>query len=170
VRQRLPSIAALLFAAGAVAVGINMRVDRIRDAEPRSEETSPDGRGAEEAPTPALPPVPELEGHRPPERSMDLPPHLRDPSVAREDALLREARARLADDPAAALRRAEAHRRRHPRGRLSETREVLAVEALLALGRHDEAERRFYAYRERYPQSRDRDRLESALSSSAAAP
>lgn len=88
-----------------------------------------------------------------------------DSDLARERALLDLARAAAASgEPAQALAKAELHRARFPRGRLSEEREALAIRALLTLGRDAEARRRARAFQATYPQSFLLPVLESALS------
>jgi hypothetical protein len=59
-----------------------------------------------------------------------------------ETALVQRAEGWLARDPSAALRLANEHRQRFARGILSEEREVVAIDALLRLGRRDAAEQR----------------------------
>lgn len=71
--------------------------------------------------------------------------------VTREIELVGEARARLSGDPAAALAAAETAGREVPGGALAEEREALAILALHALGRNDEARRRATAYLGRWP-------------------
>lgn len=80
-----------------------------------------------------------------------------------EFALLQRAREALATDPAAALRVTDEHRRTFPRGRLSEEREVLAIEALAALGRWPAARARAERFERRYPGSVHHDRLAALL-------
>lgn len=74
--------------------------------------------------------------------SDDLLPTTQRPSVADEARLLETARASLASDPALSLEVVRHHQMRYPRGQLSAERELIAVDALLRLGRRDEAERR----------------------------
>lgn len=74
--------------------------------------------------------------------------------LARERALLDQARRSAAQgDAAAALEVAERHRARFPSGRLAEEREALAIRALVASGRSEEARERAQAFRAAYPNS-----------------
>lgn len=63
----------------------------------------------------------------------------------------------------AALEAIEQHQRRFARGQLAEDRESLAVEALVTLGRGDEARRRAEAFRRRWPDGVYRARVDAAL-------
>jgi hypothetical protein len=83
--------------------------------------------------------------------------------AAGEGALLLRARQVLTSDPAAALALTQQHALRFPTGTLVPEREVLAIEALVELGRVSEARSRFAAFRARYPQSPHRARLEALL-------
>ncbi len=65
-----------------------------------------------------------------------------DDSVLREAKLVAKARSNLARDPARALVLAEEAERDFPRGQLVEERRAIAIRALVALGRLDEAQRR----------------------------
>jgi hypothetical protein len=56
-------------------------------------------------------------------------------------------------DPRSVLRLAAEHARRFPDGVLAPEREVLAIEALRALGRNDQAEERLRKFRATYPDS-----------------
>ncbi len=86
-------------------------------------------------------------------------------TLARERALLDAARADAArGEPALVLEQTEQHARQFPQGRLSEEREALAVRALLALGRTDEARARAEAFRAAYPHSFLMPVIDSALS------
>jgi hypothetical protein len=67
---------------------------------------------------------------------------LEEPSIADEAKLLEMARSALGSDPALALEYVARHARRHPDGQLSAERELIAVDALLRLGRRSEAEQR----------------------------
>jgi hypothetical protein len=78
-----------------------------------------------------------------------------------------EARETLGRSPAAALALLERHRQTYPRGALVEEREVLAVEALLRLGRRARAESRAQAFLERFPSSAYRRRLGELIGTSA---
>ena len=81
--------------------------------------------------------------------------------IETEAALLQRARQALSSDPSRALALAERHRRLYPRGMLSQERELLAVKALVALGRGDSARSRADAFVTAYPSSAYRDRVES---------
>jgi len=76
---------------------------------------------------------------------------------------LSRARELLADHPAEALGILEQHRRQFPQGGLSEEREAFAIEALVALGRTDLAERRYYDFVRDYPSSELAGRLGTLL-------
>jgi hypothetical protein len=82
------------------------------------------------------------------------------PRASSEFELLQEARRALAPDPRLALALLDEHEQRYPSGMLAPEREVLAIEALRALGRDSEAERRLAAFRTRYPNSLHLRRLE----------
>ncbi len=78
----------------------------------------------------------------------------RDAELGAERALLDMARSALARGQAAgSLTTLDQHRREFPRGRLSEEREGLAVQALVASGRMDEARTRVERFRRSYPKS-----------------
>ena len=84
------------------------------------------------------------------------------PALQTEMDLLREARASLPVDPGEALAFAEQHRARFPRGALTQEREILAITALVKLGRKSEATDRAARFRSAYPGSaylRQIDRL-----------
>ncbi len=81
--------------------------------------------------------------------------------IETEAALLQRARQALASDPSRSLALVEQHRRLYPRGMLSQERELLAVKALVALGRADSARSRADAFVTAYPSSAYRDRVES---------
>jgi outer membrane protein assembly factor BamD (BamD/ComL family) len=81
-----------------------------------------------------------------------------------EQALLDAARTALAQGHAAdALSPLEAHARRFPRGLLAEEREALSVNALVTVGRNDEARRRGTRFLQRYPSSLLRPTVEAAI-------
>jgi hypothetical protein len=70
-----------------------------------------------------------------------------------EAELLESARNRLSASPGEALSLTQEHAARFPRGVLSQEREVLAIRALLALGRADEARARRDRFAAAYPGS-----------------
>ncbi|MCC6872995.1 MAG: hypothetical protein IT378_01705 [Sandaracinaceae bacterium] len=111
---------------------------------------------------PDLPEVPDLATQPPPA----APPTGDDPRLRQlgaEMRLLSRAREQLAEHPAEALSLLDQHRRLHADGVLREEREAFAIEALLALERADEAERRYYDFRRAFPQSDFTSRLERAM-------
>jgi hypothetical protein len=63
-------------------------------------------------------------------------------TIADEARLLEKARSALANNPAQALEVVAVHQRQYPAGQLSAERELIAVDALLRLGRRQEAEQR----------------------------
>jgi hypothetical protein len=74
-------------------------------------------------------------------------------ALTREAALLGRAQATLASDPAAALEQLGEHLREFPHGQFAADREFLAVDALLRLGRREEARRRADALATDHPRS-----------------
>ncbi len=70
-----------------------------------------------------------------------------------ETQLLDRAQQALGSDPATTLRLCDEHARSYPSGTLGLEREVLAIDALVRLGRRDEAERRATRFRTRHPSS-----------------
>jgi hypothetical protein len=78
-----------------------------------------------------------------------------------EAHLLQRAQSALGADPGGALALAGDHARRFPGGSLGQERELIAVTALVALGRRPEAQARAAALLERFPGSAYRGRLES---------
>jgi hypothetical protein len=81
--------------------------------------------------------------------------------VETEVHLLQRAQSVLGADPGAALALTVEHARRFPGGALGQERELIAVTALLALGRRPEAQARAASLLERFPASAYRGRLES---------
>jgi len=109
-------------------------------------------------------------GHEPPARSAPVPAGVTatdDASAAApgpgEASLLRAARQALPTSPARTLALAEEHLRRYPHGILDQEREALRIEALVALGRMDDAEARAQAFAAAYPNSPHRGRIAHAL-------
>lgn len=87
--------------------------------------------------------------------------------LALEVRWLDQARSSLASDPAAALARADGHAQRFPDGALSAERELIAIDALLRLGRERDARLRADAFSARQPSSLYRERLQHLLQSRA---
>lgn len=93
-----------------------------------------------------------------PRRTLDDPDDL-----ARELALLDEARAQLANDAAAALKTLNRHTVRYPRGALRAEADLLRVETLLKLGRTVEAQKVANRLRTHDSEGLVRERLERLL-------
>ena len=115
---------------------------------------------------PRSPPPPPSTSSKPapangtPERISDL---------AAEQAIIDTARAALSRSRGAdALAAADAHASRFPRGRLSEEREMVAIQALLQLGRRVEAETRAQRFHKSYPQSLYGSAVDALLAKSLA--
>jgi hypothetical protein len=91
-------------------------------------------------------------------------------SVAKDDRsetdLLESARNRLSANPGDALSLTQQHAARFPRGALSQERELLAIQALLALGRADEARARRDHFLAAYPGSAHKRRLDALFAPS----
>jgi len=76
-----------------------------------------------------------------------------------EARLLTRARAELKDDPSGALALADEHAQRYAKGQLVEEREVIAMTALVRLGRREEATARWGVFRVRFERSAYAPRL-----------
>lgn len=86
------------------------------------------------------------------------------PPVPSETALLdRGHQALRSQNPAAALAAAEEHARAYPRGTFAQEREVIAIEALVALGRRPEAAKRAARFRAAFPGSAHQARIDSLV-------
>jgi hypothetical protein len=157
------AIAAIGFAAGAsggVAVGRaiaprEVRVVYVDRFLPGPSASAPASESAvPEAGVPVAPPsAPPLHA---PVASVPAAPATtgRDRELAAERSRIEIARTSLMQgDPAAALRSLDQHAAHYPTGQLSEEREALAVQALVALGRVDEARGHAAAFTKRYPTS-----------------
>ena len=83
-----------------------------------------------------------------------------------ETALLGRAHQALASDPARALALTAEHRREYPSGLLRQESDLIAIEALEALGRHEEARTSAARFRARYPSSAHLRRLDRLLGES----
>ena len=73
--------------------------------------------------------------------------------AASELQLLERAQQTLGADPARALAIAEQHRQRYAHGEFAQEREMIAIEALMALGQTERAAARARAFARRYPDS-----------------
>jgi hypothetical protein len=80
-----------------------------------------------------------------------------------ETALLGRAHQALSSDPAHALSLTAQHQREYPSGVLRQESDLIAIEALEALGRHAEARASAASFRSRYPSSAHLRRLDRLL-------
>jgi hypothetical protein len=92
------------------------------------------------------------------------------PESGAEFSLVSRAQASLAADPVRALALVSDHERQFPNGTLVEECEMIAIDALLRLGRRLDAEARATRFRERFPASLHRRRLDVLLGDPTAAP
>jgi hypothetical protein len=83
--------------------------------------------------------------------------------VDAELSLVERARDALASDPATALALADRHASEFPQGQLIEEREVIAIEALMKLGRTAEAQSRALRVLSEHPRTPYRARIERAV-------
>jgi hypothetical protein len=98
----------------------------------------PGSRASPEAPRPGRP----------------TPPSAPSATALNEEArLLKRAGALIGSDPSGALSAADEHRHRFPSGALTHERDVLAIRALIALGRRDEAMQRLKRFERTFPSS-----------------
>lgn len=81
----------------------------------------------------------------------------------RELLLISMAQGALRSDPSRALEVAAEHRAQFPSGQLAQEREVVAIEALVALGRREEAAARAEAFRAKWPGSAHVRRIEEVV-------
>lgn len=172
------AVAAGLGAAGLAAHGLagdppavapleRLPAERLRAPAPGEPAPAPEiAPGTPSAPAPEIapgspaPPPPEATPRgargRP---ARDAPPAGAAPPAEDADALLREAelleqaRAGVARDPAGSLRSLDDHRDGFPDGQLTAEREILAIDALVRLGRADEARARARSFLARFPSS-----------------
>lgn len=128
-------------------------------------EAAPEPPPLPEGFVPDLPAVPTLPHGKRPARAEAEPAgdDARLDELAGEMRLVQEARSIIATEPGVALSLLDQHRQRYPQGALREEREVYAIEALQALGRTDEVERRYLEFREDFPDSALRERLERLM-------
>lgn len=107
----------------------------------------------------------------PPARSSSAPGSgaTREPAVPGESEveLLQSAQDALASDPARALSIATLDATRFPRGALAQERDVIAIEALVRLGRRDEARLRAARFERAFPRSAHHLRIEELLDEGA---
>ncbi len=90
-----------------------------------------------------------------------------EPSIADEAKLLESARTQLGQEPARALEFVQRHLQLYPDGQLSAERELIAVEALLRLGRRLEAQQRAAPRLQQAPESLYARRLRKLLTEGA---
>jgi hypothetical protein len=88
-----------------------------------------------------------------------------EPATESELALLRRAQTELRVAPARALLLADEHAARFAGGALDQEREVIAIDALLRLGRRGEATARAERFRQKYPRSAHERRIDVLLAS-----
>ncbi|HEX4339098.1 MAG TPA: hypothetical protein VH062_24490 [Polyangiaceae bacterium] len=87
-----------------------------------------------------------------------------------ETALLERAHHALGSSPARALALTEEHRRAYPAGVLGQESDLIAIEALVALGRDGDARSAAARFRTRYPSSAHLRRIDRLLGNAAGAP
>jgi hypothetical protein len=118
------------------------------------------------APSPAAPPIVPSLPSATPHASGHAPSAPGSSSLAAERALLDEARGALGSGSAGkALALLDDHARRYPHGQLGEEREALAIQALVALGRADEARARAARFRATSPNSLFMPAVDATLAS-----
>jgi len=151
-------------AAGVVAVGGGVAIQQAVSHRDRSPPPPPIS-----APAPALAPIAEVTPDAAPEPVPVPAPaaavhRAPEPSLADEAALLDRARTALQrGDARAALATCDAHVKNFTHGALREERERIAIEALLALGRHGDAEARAQRFDRAFPNSVQSERIHALL-------
>ena len=124
------------------------------------------------AASPRKPSSSERSTKRPSEARSELNPT---PEEAAEDpgdelAVLEEARAALATDPARTLALADAHTKRFQRPAFAQERERLAIDALVRSGRRDDAQERATRFEATYPRSPHLARVRALVAPSEKVP
>ena len=168
---RTTGLTAVAFALGA-AVGAGLHAALIHEPAPRVVYVDrmvpapvPTGAPAPAAPA-AAPAVPVASSSTPAAAPVPGPSSVRASQLSAERVLLDEARAALAQgEPARALEKLERHRRTFPAPLLGEERDAMTVQALVKVGRGDEARARAEAFRRRYPDSLFGSVVDSAVDS-----
>jgi hypothetical protein len=117
------------------------------------------------APAPAEVPAPSAapRGETPRPRQAKAPARNAEDGLVGEEHLLNEAHRALAANPNRALALARSHARRYPQGQLAAERQLIEIEALVALGRRRQAEARGRELRAAAPNSIYADRLDEIL-------
>lgn len=137
--------------------------------EPERSDLAPSPTSApESARTPSEPREPTAEvGARAPSKAAAVRPASPEASsataVPTEIELLRDARLALKQSPARALELAESHARTYPNGKLTQERELMAITALVALGRRTAALSRASRFEQSFPQSPYRKQIGELL-------
>jgi hypothetical protein len=151
-----------LVAAGAVGLGVwGATRPRTEDPADAVEPTRAEGpvHVPEETIEPELPALSNVGPPGPPEPASERPrkkspkPRAAAAPTRAEASILLAARRALPHDPEKALSLTERHERRFPGSALAEERHVLAIRALVRLGRTAEAEQHLGAFRRRHPDS-----------------
>jgi hypothetical protein len=143
--SRLPAASVGMVAAELEAPGDGARARSSPDESARGEDAHADGDPGEDA-------------H--PRRARD-----ESAAIVAEAELIDSARRALRDNPRAALSLTHEHERRFPSGHARTERIVIRIEALLGLGRVDEARRLFESFETAEPNSLHLPRLRRALAS-----
>ena len=118
------------------------------------------------APSSPSPPAPSRRRHAHAPASpaaVEAPPPDAVSRLREEAALVQRAERLLATDPASALRLTEERRRRFPDGALDQEAEVVAIDALLRLGRRPEATARAQSFESTHPASLHTRRIHRLL-------
>lgn len=118
-------------------------------------------------PSAVVRPRPAVPTSRPGPSAIATKPLAADEAEESEASFLHRTRAALASDPARALRMTEEHVSRYPHGVLVQERDVIAIDALVRLGRRDEARSRASAFQTRYPKSAHASRIAAILEKEA---
>jgi hypothetical protein len=84
--------------------------------------------------------------------------------------LIEQAHGQLASAPAQALTATERHARRFPTGQFAQERELIAIEALIALGHAERARARGERFLARYPRSSHGRKVRALIAQRATAP
>ena len=109
----------------------------------------------------SVPPVPSA--HTKPTSPMASASAQEAADPALEAPLLRSAQDALRTNPSETLAKTQEHARKYPRGLLVQEREVMAIEALLKLGRRDEAASRAERFSKSFPGSTHQRRIDALL-------